>query len=489
MKEIRVRIAPSPTGNFHVGTARNSLYNYIFARKNNGKFILRIDDTDMRRNSEESEKGIYEGLKWLGLDWDEGPDVGGPYGPYRQSERIEIYQKYIDYLIDKGDAYYCFCTEEELEMERKEQIAKKQPPKYSGKCRNLTMEEIDRKLKSGLKPTVRFKVPNKIISFNDGVRGELKWDGNLIGDFVIRKSDGLPTYNFATAIDDWKMKISHVLRSQEHIPNTFLQILILEALDAEIPQYVHLPLLLNEDRSKISKRDGALYIGEYKEMGYLKEAVLNFIALLGWNPGDGEEILSIEDMINKFSFDRINNSNVVFDFKKLEWFNGIYIRRKDIKELVDLSVPFLMETDYFKMNEENYKKLFSIMRVEQERIKRLDEVKEAFKMFFVEPSEYDINLIKENVKKIEVKDMVFLLEKTIEELKMEDNWHAEELEKRMRDFCDRIGTKTKILFMLLRIAETGSKVSPPLFDTFEIIGKDSTIRRLTNCKKYLETIE
>ncbi|SEF51281.1 nondiscriminating glutamyl-tRNA synthetase [Caloramator fervidus] len=486
MKEVRVRIAPSPTGNFHVGTARNALYNYIFAKQNEGKFILRIDDTDFKRNSKEAEEGIYEGLKWLGLYWDEGPDIGGPYGPYRQSERLDIYQKYVDYLIEKGYAYYCFCSEEDLEKERKEQIANKKAPKYSGKCRSLSKEEVNKKLNKGLKPVVRFKVPDRIITFNDGVRGRLQWDGSLIGDFVIRKSDGLPTYNFATAIDDWQMRISHVLRSQEHIPNTFLQVLILEALGCEIPEYVHLPLLLNEDKSKISKRDGALFIGEYRDMGYLKEAVLNFIALLGWNPKDGEEILSIEDMIDKFSFERINNSNIVFDFKKLDWFNGVYIRKKSVEELVLLVLPFLRTTDYFVENEENYNKLVKIIKVEQERLKRLDEVKDSFKMFFKEP-EYDANLIMENVK-VDLKEMIYLLDESIKELEVQNEWNAQELEKVMRAFCDRIGVKTKILFMLLRIAETGSKISPPLFDTFEIIGKESTLKRLTSCKNYLETI-
>lgn len=488
MKEVRVRIAPSPTGNCHVGTARNALYNYIFARKNNGKMILRIDDTDLKRNSAESEKGIFEGLRWIGIEWDEGPDVGGPYGPYRQSERLDIYNRYIEQLIDKGKAYYCFCTEEELEEERKKQAARKETSVYSGKCRNLTKEQINEKLEAGLKPVVRLKVSDKIIKFHDAVRGELTWDGSIIGDFIIRKSDGLPTYNFATVIDDWLMGISHVMRSQEHIPNTFNQVLIFEALGAEVPEFVHFPLLLNEDRTKISKRDGALFIGEYRDMGYLKEAVANFIALLGWNPGDGQEFLSIEDMINKFSLERINNSNVVFDFKKLEWFNGNYIRSKSVEELTELIIPFLKETDFFSVEDMDMKKLRKIVTVERERIKRLDEVKEVFRMFYVEPVSYDIELIKESVKKIEIQDIVRLLDDSINELKSIDNWSKEYIETRMREFCERIGTKPKILFMLLRIAETGSKVSPPLFDTFEIIGKESTLKRLNNCREQLSRV-
>ncbi|TDT60896.1 glutamate--tRNA ligase [Fonticella tunisiensis] len=486
MKEVRVRIAPSPTGNFHVGTARNALYNYIFARKHGGKMIVRIDDTDMRRNTEESERGIFEGLKWIGIDWDEGPDVGGPYGPYRQSERLEIYNKYIDQLIQEGKAYYCFCTEDELERERKEQLARKEAPKYSGKCRNLSPEEIKEKLEAGMKATVRFKVPDKIIKFHDAVRGELAWDGRLIGDFVIRKSDGLPTYNFASAIDDWQMKISHVMRSQEHIPNTYNQVLIFEAFGAEVPEFVHFPLLLNEDRTKISKRDGALFIGEYRDMGYLREAVTNFIALLGWNPGDGDEFMTIDDMIEKFSLDRINNSNVVFDFKKLEWFNGNYIRRISVDDLAERIKPFLEQTDYFKGTEEHLEILKKVAAVEQERLKRLDEAKDAFKPFYVEPQEYDIDLLKESVKKVDLAQMAELISASIEELNTIENWDKDYLEERMRLLCEKLGTKPKILFMLLRIAETGSKVSPPLFDTFEIIGKESTLRRLERCKKQLE---
>ncbi|QCX34616.1 glutamate--tRNA ligase [Caloramator sp. E03] len=486
MKEIRVRIAPSPTGNCHVGTARNALYNYIFAKQHNGKMILRIDDTDMKRNTEESERGIFEGLKWVGINWDEGPDVGGPYGPYRQSERIDIYNRYIDKLIEEGKAYYCFCTEEEIEAERKEQIQNKETVKYSGKCRNLTTEEINKKLKEGCKHVVRFKVPNKIIKFHDIVRGELTWDGNIMGDFVIRKSDGIPTYNFATAIDDLTMKISHVMRSQEHIPNTFNQVLIFEALGAEIPEYVHFPLLLNEDKTKISKRDGALYIGEYKEMGYLKEAVANFIVLLGWHPADDEEILMIEDMISKFSLDRINNSNVVFDFKKLDWFNGIHIRKKSVEELTELVLPYLEKAEYYNDVVCEPLKLKKIVEVERERIKRLDEVCEVFKMFYIEPKYYDFELVKEYVKKVEVAEMVDMLNKAISELKIIQEWEKTFLEDMMRSLCNRIGVKPKILFMLLRIGETGSQISPPLFDTFEIIGKDSTLRRLEGFKSFLE---
>lgn len=484
--EVRVRIAPSPTGNCHVGTARNALYNYLFAKKNNGKFILRIDDTDMKRNSKESEEGIFEGLRWLGIDWDEGPDVGGPYGPYRQSERLEIYNKYIEKLIDEGYAYYCFCSEEELEEERKRQLEQKLPPKYSGRCRSLTKEEVADKINKGLKPVVRFKVPSKVITFNDVVRGELKWDGNLMGDFVIRKSDGVPTYNFATAIDDYLMNISHVLRSQEHIPNTFCQVLILEALSAKVPQYVHFPLLLNEDRSKISKRDGALFIGEYKDMGYLKEAVLNFIVLLGWNPKDGQEFFTIEEMIDKFSLDNINNSNVVFDFKKLEWYNGHYIRKKSVEELYELIIPFVEGQDYFKGTDEDYKKLKSIVEVEQERLKRLDEAKDAFRMFYESPKKYSLEFIIDSIKKIDKEEIIRLLDESINHLEEIDNWDKVYLEEEMRRLCEKINTKTKILFMLLRIAATGSKVSPPLFDVFEIIGKEETLFRLKKCKMDIE---
>lgn len=485
MKEVRVRIAPSPTGNCHVGTARNALYNYIFAKKNNGKMILRIDDTDMKRNSEESEKGIFEGLRWIGIDWDEGPDVGGPYGPYRQSERLDIYNKYIEQLINEGKAYYCFCTEEEIEAERRQQTLKKETVKYSGKCRNLSKEEVEKRLNEGCKHVVRFKVPEKIIKFHDIVRGELTWDGSIMGDFVIRKSDGVPTYNFATAVDDWIMKISHIMRSQEHIPNTFNQVIILEALGAEIPEYVHFPLLLNEDRTKISKRDGALYIGEYKEMGYLKEAVANFIVLLGWHPADDEEFLLMEDMISKFSLERINNSNVVFDFKKLEWFNGIHIRSKNVEELTQLVLPFLKSTEYYEEVVKNTVKLEKIVEVERERIKRLDEVGKVFKMFYIEPDSYNIEEIRESVKKIETAEMINMVDAAIEELKAIEKWEKDILEDYMRKLCDRINTKPKTLFMLLRIGETGSKISPPLFDTFEIIGKESTIKRLEYFKNFL----
>lgn len=485
MDEVRVRIAPSPTGNCHVGTARNALYNYIFAKQNGGKMILRIDDTDMKRNTEESERGIFEGLRWIGINWDEGPDVGGSYGPYRQSERLDIYNKYIDKLIEEGKAYYCFCSEEEIEAERREQSLKKETVKYSGKCKNLSIDEVNKKLKEGCKYVVRFKVPNRIISFHDAVRGEITWDGNLMGDFVIKKSDGVPTYNFATAIDDWTMKISHVMRSQEHIPNTFNQVLILEALGAEVPEYVHFPLLLNEDKTKISKRDGALYIGEYRQMGYLKEAVANFIALLGWHPAGDEEFLTMEDMIEKFSLDRINKSNVVFDFKKLDWFNGIHIRSKSVDELKELILPYLKDTEYYNDVIEDDEKYKKIVEIERERIKRLDEVSEVFRMFYIEPKEYDYDLVKDNVKKVELSEMINMLNEAIDELKNIFHWEKINLEDSMRNLCNKIGVKPKVLFMILRIGETGSNITPPLFDTFEIIGKESTLKRLESFKDFL----
>ena len=296
--EIRVRIAPSPSGNLHIGTARTALFNYLYAKKTGGKFILRIEDTDAERTKQEYIDNIFDSLKALGLNWDEGPDVGGNYGPYTQSERFDIYPKYAQILLDKGYAYECWCTNEELEQEKEEAVKNHKAYVYSRKCLNITPEQREQYIKEGRKPSIRFKVDHRELTFNDMVKGELKFDTSLIGDFVIMKSNGTPTYNFAVVIDDMLMKISHIIRGEDHISNTPKQILIYEALGAKVPEFGHLGMILAPDRSKLSKRHGATAVSEFVEKGYLTDALINFVALLGWSPSDGQEIKSLDDIYN-----------------------------------------------------------------------------------------------------------------------------------------------------------------------------------------------
>ena len=321
-EKVRVRIAPSPSGNLHIGTARTALFNYLFAKKTGGKYVLRIEDTDLDRSSEAYKQNIFDSLKALGLNWDEGPDVGGNYGPYKQSERFDIYPKFAQMLIDKGYAYECFCSNEDLDEEHRIAEQKKIPYKYSRKCLNLTKEEKDALKAKGIVPSIRFKVDAKELIFNDLVKGELKFDTGLIGDFAIMKSNGTPTYNFAVVIDDMLMEITHVIRGEDHISNTPKQILIYEALGAKVPKFGHLGMILAPDRSKLSKRHGATAVSDFIKEGYLTDALLNFVALLGWAPSDGVEIKNVDEIAADFRINEVSSSNSIFEYEKLNWING-----------------------------------------------------------------------------------------------------------------------------------------------------------------------
>lgn len=472
-RPVRVRMAPSPTGDAHVGHARTTLYNYLFARKNGGTFILRIDDTDTRRNTEEAEAGVYRGLRWLGLDWDEGPDKGGPHMPYRQSERLDIYHKYVQQLLDCGAAYECFCTNEELEAERQAQMAAKEDIKYSGKCRDLTEQERQALREAGRTPTVRLKVPSKKVGFQDLVRGWIEADASLMGDFIILKSDGMPVYNFATVIDDHLMQISQVTRGAEHISNTFPQILIYEALGFEVPQFAHFSLMLNEDRTKMSKRMGATFVGEYAEMGYLPEAMLNFLAFLGWSPGgDEDEILTMDDLLEKFSLEQCTVSNAIFDIKKLDWINAKWIRRLEPADLAERIVPFLQKEGFIG-GDYDLAHLTKIALLIQERLPRLDAVRD-FPYLFLEPEEVPVadmqQLLKDKDGKAGFQAIIAALHTVA--------WQEQEIELAVRAAQADLGWSNKELFMSLRLAICGGKVSPPLFPLMEVVGRDSILRRL-----------
>ncbi|MCI0453089.1 MAG: glutamate--tRNA ligase, partial [Candidatus Latescibacteria bacterium] len=362
LRDVRVRFAPSPTGYLHVGGARTAIFNHLFARHHGGTFILRIEDTDAERSTRESEISLLEDLRWLGLDWDEGPDVGGPVAPYRQSERMAIYREVADKLVAQERAYPCFCTEAELELKREEAAAASLPPQYDGTCRNLTPEQVAAKRAAGLPEAIRFRVGEGIVRFHDAVRGDMELSHDMVGDWVILRSNGLPTYNFAAAVDDHLMKISHVIRGEEHLPNTLRQIMIYDALGATHPVFAHVPLILAEDRSKLSKRHGASSVGDLRASGYLPHAATNYLLLLGWSHPQSKEIMPRDEMVKRFSIERIGKAAAVFDKKKLQWMNGQYIRKLDLDTLLALVEPYMPEFLKQRYDEKTRREIVSILQ-------------------------------------------------------------------------------------------------------------------------------
>ncbi|MCD7779062.1 MAG: glutamate--tRNA ligase [Candidatus Gastranaerophilales bacterium] len=461
MDEIRVRIAPSPSGNLHIGTARTALFNYLFAKKNNGKFILRIEDTDAERTSQEYIDNIFDSLKALGLNWDEGPDVGGEYGPYTQSERFDIYPKYVQQLLDNGFAYECFCTPEELEAEKEEASKNKKAYVYSKKCENLTEDEKAKLRAEGRKPAIRFSVEkarkafhdSPVVHFEDLVKGDLHQDTSLIGDFVIMKSNGSPTYNFAVVIDDMLMKISHIIRGEDHISNTFKQILIYEALGAEVPKFGHLGMILAPDRSKLSKRHGATAVSEFVEKGYLTEALLNFVALLGWSPSDGVEIKSLNEIAQDFRINEVSSSNSIFEYDKLNWMNGQYIKKMDIKALTKMAKPFLSKYDLTGLSEEQLEKVIASTR---EPITVLSDLTYDTAYFFGKDVEYEEGVKEKNIDTEQAQNILKYFYSKLPEYDFENE---EKLHEQLADFRtyfkENYAIKPKETMWTVRAALTG----------------------------------
>lgn len=477
--DIRVRYAPSPTGHLHIGNARTALFNYLFARNNNGTFVIRIEDTDKKRNIEGGEESQLKYLKWLGMDWDESIDKEGPYGPYRQSERNEIYKKYYTDLLERGLAYKCYCTEEELEAEREAQIARSEMPRYSGKCSHLTKEEQERLEKEGRKPSIRFKVPQgKVYTFNDMVKGTVSFESDGIGDFVIVKNDGTPTYNFAVAIDDYLMKISHVLRGDDHISNTPKQLMIFEAFDWEPPVYGHMTLIVNENRKKLSKRDESIiqFIEQYEELGYLPEALFNFIALLGWSPVGEEEIFSKDQLIEMFDPNRLSKSPAVFDKQKLTWMNNQYMKKLDLSKVVELSLPHLVKANRVKepLSDQDYKWVERLVALYHEQMSYGAEIVVLSEMFFKDEIEYN----REAREVLEEEHVNEVLSTFLEEIEKLQVFEADEIKAAIKAVQKATGQKGKKLFMPIRVAVTGQTHGPELPNTIELLGKDRVIRRL-----------
>ncbi|WJW99718.1 glutamate--tRNA ligase [Priestia aryabhattai] len=477
--EVRVRYAPSPTGHLHIGNARTALFNYLFARNQNGKFIIRIEDTDQKRNIEGGEESQLRYLKWLGIEWDESIDVGGEYGPYRQSERTEIYQKYTEELLEKGLAYHCYCTSEELEKEREEQQANSQMPRYSGKCRNLTAEQRAELEAEGREPSIRFRVPsNKEIKWNDIVKDEVSFESEGIGDFVIVKKDGTPTYNYAVAIDDYLMKMTHVLRGDDHISNTPKQILVYEALGWTPPVFGHMTLIVNENRRKLSKRDESIiqFIEQYKELGYLPEALFNFITMLGWSPVGEEEIFSKEQFIEIFDPARLSKSPALFDTSKLRWMNNQYMKQLDLDEVVALSVPHLVKAGKVEetRDAETEQWVRDLVALYQEQMSFGAEIVELTEMFFKKEIDYS-----EEAKAVLAEEQVpEVLKAFAEEISSLEEFSADEIKAATKAVQKSTGQKGKKLFMPIRVATTGETHGPELPKAISLLGKETVLARL-----------
>lgn len=468
MQSVRTRIAPSPTGPLHIGTARTALFNYLFTRKAGGQFLMRLEDTDPERSTKDFEEQIYEGLKWLGLNWDEGPDVGGPCAPYRQSERSDIYKKHLDILIANGRAYPCFCTAEELEAERKEFQAQKVASKYIDKCRKIPPDDAKKRVADGAPHSYRFMMPEDKIAFHDLIKGDVEFDCSMIGDFVIATADGRYIFHLTNIVDDITMKITHVIRGEDHLSNTPKHIALARAMGYEPPQYGHIPLTLNPDKSKMSKRKGTVDLKEYRAMGYLPEAVVNFLAFLGWSPGTEEEVFSLDELVERFSIDAMSKSNAIFNIEKLNWINGVYLRRLTKEDLTQKLSKYLPDVDLFYLRK--------IVPLIQDRLKRLDEVIEYAKFFFEDPKDYDVKLI--IAKKQTAAESADALKKVKSNLEKLASFTVHSMENMMRSLVEELGWKAGPLFMIVRVAITGATATPPLFETMEVLGKDVCLRRL-----------
>ena len=464
--KVRVRFAPSPTGHLHIGGARTALFNYLYARHNKGVFILRIEDTDRTRSTEEYIDSIIEGMKWLNLDWDEGP--------YRQTDRFDIYRSYADKLLNEGNAYYCYCSPEELEQRRKEALAQGKPLKYDGRCRNLE-EPI-----SGRKPAVRFKMQKEGETIvDDLIRGRIVFENALLDDLIIMRSDGTPTYNFTVVVDDVDMNITHVIRGDDHLNNTPKQIHIYNALGYEVPLFAHLPMILGSDKTRLSKRHGATSVIAYKEMGYLPEALVNYLVRLGWSYGD-QEVFTREELIEDFSFDNVGKSAAIFNPEKLLWLNSQYIINFSSEKLAELVIPFLLKEKIVNDGQTVDKGWLSkAINTQKERSKTLIELAHSLRYYISEDVEYNE---KAKVKFLNEKTLSYLIELKDSLVSISD-FSASEIEKVFISIIEKHGIKLGNLAQPVRVAMTGKTESPGIFEVLEIIGKEKTLKRLDKAIK------
>lgn len=479
-QEVRVRYAPSPTGHLHIGGARTALFNYLYARHNNGKFIVRIEDTDIARNIETGVLSQLDNLKWLGIDYDESVDIGGEYGPYRQMERLDIYKKYADEMLEQGSAYKCFCTPEKLEAEREAQKASGiAAPQYVGTCRNLTAEQVAEKEAAGMPFTLRMKVPADVTyEFEDLVRGPVSFESKDVGDWVLVKTNGIPTYNFAVVVDDHLMKISHVFRGEEHLSNTPKQMMIFDAFGWDHPTYGHMTLIVNEDRKKLSKRDESIiqFISQYKDLGFIPEALFNFFALLGWSPEGEEEIFSKEELIRIFDVNRLSKSASMFDKQKLTWMNNQYIKQMPLEEVVALALPHLQKAGKLpeELTPEQAEWAEKLIALYHEQLSYGAEIMELTEVFFVDELTFE-----EDEKAVlageQVPEVMASFKEQLENL---ESFEAADIKGAIKAVQKATGHKGKNLFMPIRIVTTGQMHGPELPDAISLLGKDKTIARV-----------
>ncbi len=490
LSNVRVRFAPSPTGYLHIGGARTALFNYLFARRNKGTFILRIEDTDTERTIKDSAEKLMDAFTFLGIHWDEGPIVGGPKGPYYQSQRRELYQKYADELIAKGKAYKCYCTPEELAAERAQAQAERKAPRYSGRCRSLSPEQIKAFEDEGRKPVIRLRTAETgSTTVHDLIHGDVTFQNEEIADFVILKSDGFPTYNYAAVIDDWQMGLTHVLRADEHLSNTPKQIWIYEALGVPMPQFGHFPMILAPDRSKLSKRHGAQTVEEFRQKGYLPEAMVNYLVLLGWTPSDAtKEIMTLDEMIAEFSLDRCASTPAVYDVKKMTWMNGQYMRRLSPEQLLEWYLKFAVPAGIGTEEELRSRSgwLTKVVVSLQERSQTIEDLVESSRFYFglaSDGSAYDEAAVRKLFSK---PGIAALLRKGAAALSEVGVWDIENEEKAYRDLIEREGLKGGDLIHPTRLALTGKTVGPGLFDIVDILGKDKAVARLNTAADFIE---
>ena len=471
---IRTRFAPSPTGFLHVGGLRTALYCYLFSKKNNGKFILRIEDTDQSRKVDGAVENLIKTLNWAGINYDEGPIIGGEFGPYVQSERLEIYSSHAKKLISENKAYYCFCSPERLDEVRKKQIEAKIPPAYDRYCRELNVSDSEKRIADGEKFVIRMKVPlTGEICFEDLIRGKVTIANKVLDDQVILKSDGFPTYHLAVVVDDHFMKISHVVRGEEWLPSTPKHILLYQYFGWEVPQFAHLPLLLNPDKSKLSKRQGDVAVEDYISKGYLKEAIVNFISLLGWNPGDNREIFLLSDLEKEFSLERVGKSGAIFNIDKLNWLNHEHLKIKPVEEIVDLLIPLYKEKNW---DTENRKYLFLVVELMKERVTTLNDFVNLCDFFFVDPVKYDEKGIAKNWSS----ETASILSEFLNKIENVDDFTHLEIENVLRSLAIEKNISASKIIHPLRLALSGISLGPSLFHLAEVLGKTTCLRRIKN---------
>ena len=477
---VRVRYAPSPTGNPHIGNIRTAMFNWLFARRHGGQFIVRVEDTDRERITEGAVDHILDGLEWLGIDWDEGPRVGGPYGPYFQSDRLERYNQAAEQLIASGNAYRCYCRPERVAELRKEQARNRQRQGYDGKCRNLTGEEREEREAEGLPWVVRFAMPQSgVTSVEDVIRGHVEWQNELTDDFVLVKSDGFPTYHMAVVVDDHAMAISHVLRAEEWLPSTPRHVQLFRALDLPLPQFGHLPMILGSDRAKLSKRHGATSLMEYRDDGFVPEALINFMALLGWSLDGETDVMTVDTIRQHFSLERVGKPAAIFDLDKLQWMNGVYIRQMEIEDLADRILPFL-EGEYPESLlpiDRNY--LLRIVPLVQERLKTLSDAPDMLSYFFEDSLEFEAQSVVQ--RGMDAPGAISALRRALDDLSAvgETDFRHEHLEEMLRATGQDLGLSGRQFFGALRSAITGRTATPPLFEMMEVMGRERVLQRLT----------